>query len=149
MLSVTIRNCLLSICLIDLKYVNFTLCTLIFSICVSSYVVTSREKMAAELNEKIVKNVNSLMLEDKAKTQSTFDKVSPLVNEIFIALANYDVRFEFSLLSLDSCKVEKVLENEYNVLCPLQELPEDNLRLEGKDGTGVLTVRLSRACEDR
>ena len=105
--------------------------------------------MATELNEKIVKNVNFLMLEDKAKTQSTFDKLSPLVNEIFIALANYDVRFEFSLLSLDSCKVEKVLENEYNVLCPLQELPEDNLRLEGKDGTGVLAVRLSRACEDR
>lgn len=121
----------------------------ISSICLSSYLVTSRQKMAAELNDKIVKKVNSLMLEDKAKTQSTFDKVSPLINEVFIALANYDVRFDFSLLSLDSCNVEKVIANEYNVLCPLKELPEENLRLEGKDGTGVLTVRLSRACKVR
>ena len=105
--------------------------------------------MASDLNDKIVKNVTSLMLEDKAKTQLTFDKVSPLVDKIFIALANYDVRFEFSLFSLDSCKVEKIVANEYNVLCPLKELPEENLRLEGKDGTGVLTVRLSRTYEVR
>ena len=105
--------------------------------------------MTAELNDKIVESVNSLMLEDKARTRLVFDKVSPLVHEVFIALANYDVRFEFSSLSLESCKVEKVIENEYNVLCPLKELPEDDLRLEGKDTNGVLTVRLSRTYEDR
>ncbi len=77
-----------------------------------------------------------------------FDKITPLVNEIFNALANYDVRFEFSSLSFDSCKVEKIVKNEYTVLCPLKELPED-LRLEGKVASGVLTVRLSRTYEDR
>lgn len=89
------------------------------------------------------------MLEDKAKTQKAFDKVAPLVNEVFGALANYDIRFEFSELSLDSCNVERIMENEYTILCPLKELPEEHLRLEGKDSTGALAVRLSRAYEDR
>ena len=75
-----------------------------------------------------LESVNSLMVEDKARTQLVFDKITPLVNEIFNALANYDVRFEFSSLSLDSCKVEKIVKNEYTVLCPLKELPEDDLR---------------------
>ena len=105
--------------------------------------------MTAELNDKILESVNSLMLEDKRKTEMAFEKVSPLVNEIFSALANYDIRFEFALLSLDSPMVEKSAANEYTVLCPLKELPEDHLRFEGKAPTGVLTVRLSRTYEDR
>jgi hypothetical protein len=104
--------------------------------------------MTSELNDKIMESVNSLMVEDKARTQLVFDKITPLVNEIFNALANYDVRFEFSSLSFDSCKVEKIVKNEYTVLCPLKELPEE-LRLEGKVASGVLTVRLSRTYEDR
>ena len=105
--------------------------------------------MTAEFNDKILESVNSLMVEDNRRTQMVFEKVSPLVNEIFSALANYDIRFEFASLSLDSPNVEKVVENEYTLLCPLKELPEDSLRLEGKAATGVLTVRLSRVYEDR
>ena len=104
--------------------------------------------MTAELNDKILESVNSLMVEENRRTEMVFEKVSPLVNEIFSALANYDIRFEFASFSLDSPNVEKIVENEYTVLCPLKELPENNLRLEGKVATGVLTVRLSRVYED-
>ena len=115
----------------------------------SSYVVTTEQILTSELNSKVVKTVKSLMDEEKSRTQAMFENVAPLVNEIFSALANYDIRFEFDSLSLDSCKFERVRENEFNVLCPLKELPEEDLRLEGQDSTGVLTVRLSRTYEDR
>lgn len=83
------------------------------------------------------------MCEDEARMRSTFDTIAPFVNEIFHALANYDVRFEFDEISFDSCQCEKVSENEYNLFCSLKELPNEDLRVEGKESDGALTLRLS------
>ena len=114
-----------------------------------SYAPTPEQATREETNHKILHTINSLMLEDRSRTQAAFDKVAPLINEIFCALANYDIRFDFGSFSLDSCHLEKIAGNEYSLLCPLKQLPADYVRLEGKESTGAWSVRLSRTYEER
>lgn len=105
--------------------------------------------MSADMNRDILRSIDGLMREDRIRTRQTFGKTVPIVNDIFCALGNHDVRFEFNPLTPDDCRCEKISENEYSLLCSLKELPDDELRVEGDEWHGAFTVRLSTKYEDR
>ena len=105
--------------------------------------------MSPVANRNIVQAIYELLHEEEQRTRLAFDKAAPLVNNIFSALGNHDVRFEFDSLSVDDCHCERISSNEYNLLCPLKQLPNEDMRVRGKECDGAFTVRLSRNYKER
>ncbi len=64
------------------------------------------------------------------------------MNEIFRALANYDVRFEFDLLSVDDHRCEVVSPGELRLTCELKHISKRSYKVEGDASDGRVQIRL-------
>ena len=98
----------------------------------------------SDIGRRTFKSIDQVMSEDQKTISSTFEKVAPYLQEVFTELANHDVRFEFGPVSLEDPRCTMISKNVYSVLCCLQRLPDEHLRVEGDDTEGALSVRLSR-----
>lgn len=80
---------------------------------------------------------------EKARSHDISEQLSCHVSDVFQALGNHDVRFDFDPFSLDDCRCDFVNSREINVLCSLKHLPMESLVIEedGVPGQVKLTLR--------
>lgn len=72
-----------------------------------------------------------------------FNKAAAYVNDLFMAMANYDIRFLFDPMSLDDCRCEMMSSNEINLLCTLKEVPIDSCILKGEVTRGAVMIEVA------
>ena len=101
------------------------------------------------LGEKTTFEVTKIehLIEEDIKTGATrlsdIDKeLSPHVTDVFRALGNYDVRFDFDPFSVDDCRCNILSCHEMSVLCSLKHVPLHALVIEEGDLHGGLMLKL-------
>ena len=101
------------------------------------------------LGEKTTFEVTKIehLIEEDIKTGATrlsdIDKeLSPHVTDVFRALGNYDVRFDFDPFSVDDCRCNILSCHEMSVLCSLKHIPLHALVIEEGDLPGGLMLKL-------
>ena len=78
-----------------------------------------------------------------ASRLSDIDKeLSPHVTDVFRALGNYDVRFDFDPFSIDDCRCNILSCREVSVLCSLKHVPLHALVIEEDDMPGGVKLKL-------
>jgi hypothetical protein len=74
---------------------------------------------------------------------SNIDKeLSSYVTDVFQALGNYDVRFDFDPFSIDDCRCDVVSCHEVSVLCSLKHVPLQSLVIEEGELPGGVMLKL-------
>ncbi len=69
-------------------------------------------------------------------------ELSPYVTELFQALGNHDVRFDFDQFSVDDCRCNITSRHEVSVLCSLKHVPLQSLVIEEGDLPGAVKLKL-------
>lgn len=96
-----------------------------------------------ETDEKLFRTVDHHYQTEMHTLTSHFEKVAFYINDVFCALANHDVRFEFDPLSLDDCRCEIVSASEINLICELKHLPDCSYEVHGNGSNGAVRIRLA------
>lgn len=71
-----------------------------------------------------------------------FNKAAVCINDLFMAMSNYDIRFHFDPISLDDCRCEMMSMSEVNLLCTIKEFPMQSCVLEGDTKNGAVKIRI-------
>ena len=64
------------------------------------------------------------------------------VTDLFKALGDYDIRFDFDPFSIDDCQCNVVSSREMNVLCSLKHVPLRSIMIEEGDLPGRVKLKL-------
>ena len=91
----------------------------------------------------IFRLVNASLQEKNQRMRCQFDKAAACVNDLFVAMSNYDVRFYFDPMSIDDCRCECVSPHEVNLLCTLKEVPLESCVLKGEINSGAVLIELN------
>jgi hypothetical protein len=75
-------------------------------------------------------------------TRSKYGKVVEYINEIYRALANYDVRFDFDPVSVDDHRCEVVSSSELKLTCELKHISKRTCEVHGDTANGRIQIKL-------
>jgi nucleotidyltransferase/DNA polymerase involved in DNA repair len=99
-------------------------------------------KESKESDEEVFRAVDGDYQKELKISRSRFEKVALYMNEIFRALASYDVRFEFDPLSVDDHRCEVVSPSELKLTCELKHISKRSYKVEGDASNGRVQIRL-------
>ena len=84
--------------------------------------------------------VNTSLHAEDIRLRCHFNKAAAYINDLFMTMSNYDVRFHFDPVSLDDCRCGIISPNEVSLLCILKEVPFDSFLLSGDVNSGGIFV---------
>ena len=87
--------------------------------------------------------VNTHLRQSKEKMRQQFNKAAACINDLFMTMSNYDVRFHFDPISLDDCRCEVMWDNEMNLLCTVKECPLQSCILQGDVASGAVKIKIA------
>lgn len=99
----------------------------------------------AKIEEFIYHRLNK----EKARWRDVFEELSAHVIDVFRALGDLDVRFDFDPFSFDDCRCDLESAHVVNVLCSLKHVPLESLVIVEDDIPGRVKVRLHDGFVDR
>ncbi|XP_028390875.1 uncharacterized protein LOC114515773 isoform X2 [Dendronephthya gigantea] len=93
-------------------------------------------------DEEIYNSVHRVYRRELRISKSRYEKVAEYINEVFLALANYDARFHFDPMSIDDYQCEIVSPSELRVICELKHLSKFSYEVDGEASDGRVQIRL-------
>lgn len=87
--------------------------------------------------------VNTQLRQSEEKMRQQFNKAAACINDLFMTMSNYDVRFHFDPISLDDCRCEVMWDNEVNLLCTMKECPLQSCILQGDVISGAVMIKIA------
>ena len=72
-----------------------------------------------------------------------FNKAAACINDLFMTMSNYDVRYHFDPVSLDDCRCEVMSKNEVNLLCTMKDFPTQSCVLRGDVTSGAVMIKIA------
>ena len=103
---------------------------------------SSNTSECKESDEEIYRSVYRDYRRELRISKSKHEKVTKYINEIFVALAKYDTRFEFDPMSIDDHRFEVISDNELRVTCQLINFSKRNFEVDGNASEGRVQIRL-------
>ncbi|XP_028391198.1 uncharacterized protein LOC114516045 [Dendronephthya gigantea] len=98
--------------------------------------------MASKNKMDIFKSVNFFLRQSEERMRRQFNKAAVCINDLFMTMSNYDVRFHFDPVCLDDCRCEMMSMNQVNLLCTMKEFPRQSCVLEGDVKSGAVMIRI-------
>ena len=99
--------------------------------------------MASSKKMDIFKATNFHFRHSEKRMRQQFKKAAEFINDLFMTMGNYDVRFHFDPISLDDCRCEVMSTNEVNLLCNLKEFPMQSCTLQGDVTSGAVYIKFA------
>ena len=99
--------------------------------------------MSSSRNVDTFTTVNIHLRQSEEKMRQQFNKAAACINELFMTMSNYDVRFYFDPISLDDCRCEIMSNNEVNLLCTIKECPVQSCILQGDVTSGAVMIKIA------
>jgi hypothetical protein len=99
--------------------------------------------MASNRKMDIFKATNFHLRHNERNMRQQFKKAAASINDLFMTMGNYDVRFHFDPISLDDCRCEVMSKNEVNLLCNMKEFPTQSCILQGDVTSGAVMIKFA------
>ena len=95
-----------------------------------------------EDEEEIFRSVDRDYRRELRITRSKCEKVVEYINEIYRALANYDLRFDFDSMSVDDHRCEVVSASELKLTCELKHISKRTCEVHSDSSNGRIQIKL-------
>ena len=88
------------------------------------------------------------LAKEATELEEISSKLTAHITDIFSALGNYDVRFDFDPFSIEDCRCHIVSTREISVLCSLKHVPLSSLVIEQDVFPGRVKLKLKKDFAD-
>ena len=99
--------------------------------------------MASSTKIDVFQAADFYLRHSEERMRHLFKKAAASINDLFMTMSNYDVRFQFDPISLDDCRCEVMSKNEVNLLCTVKEFPMQSCTLQGDVTSGAVMIKIA------